>query len=125
MSDFCYSWPMLKRVHDQAELMDRVMEAIGLAPARAARIDRGMAFYEARTRCIECVRDGPCRDWLAGLPAGKAPHPPAFCCNAAFFDRAKKTTSYTEVEDRRELRPADLEGALATRDLHPRDRERE
>jgi len=49
---------MLKQVLDQADLMDRMMEAVGVAAARAARLDRGMAWYEARCRCITCQMAG-------------------------------------------------------------------
>ena len=54
MSDLCFSWPMLNHVLSQAELMDQMMSRLGVNPAVAARIDRGAAFYEARTRCIDC-----------------------------------------------------------------------
>ena len=54
MSDFCYSRPMLNRVLQQAELMDRMMERLGLDLAAAARLENGTVWYEARTRCIAC-----------------------------------------------------------------------
>ena len=85
MSDFCYSGPMLKQVLDQADLMDRMMEAVGVAAERAARLDRGMAWYEARCRCITCPDDGKCRAWLAGLVVGQTSRPPTFCRNTEFF----------------------------------------
>jgi hypothetical protein len=97
---------MLKRVVDQAELMDRVMEAAGVVPARAARIDRGMAWYAARCRCIACPDDRKCRAWLAGLDAGKTSHPPAFCRNTEFFRLAEGLTDQQEMEDRHERSPA-------------------
>jgi hypothetical protein len=43
VSDFCYSRPMLDRVMRQAELMDRMMGHVGVDPAPAARLDKGMA----------------------------------------------------------------------------------
>ena len=85
MSDFCYSGPMLKRVLDQADLMDRVMEAVGVVAAHAARLNRGMAWYEARCRCIACPDDRKCRAWLAGADARQTSRPPAFCRNTEFF----------------------------------------
>ena len=87
MSDFCYSRPMLNRVIRQAELMDRMMERVGVDPAAAARIDRGMASYEARTRCIACCSERQCRDWLARSDAEASSEPPQFCHNAKFFRR--------------------------------------
>lgn len=83
MSDFCYSRPMLDRVFRQAELMDRVMERLGVDPAMAARVERGMAVYEARTKCISCSHERECRHWLEGsvVRAG----PADFCPNADFM----------------------------------------
>ncbi len=87
MSDFCYSRPMLDRIFRQAELMDRMMERVGVDPAAAARVDRGMAWYEARTRCIACCSDRQCRDWLACSETSAVLEPPEFCRNGEFFRR--------------------------------------
>jgi Family of unknown function (DUF6455) len=87
MSDFCYGWPMFNRIFHQVELMDRMMEVVGVKPAIAARVDKGGAWYEARTNCISCCHEEECRNWLAcshGLPT-----PPAFCPNAEFFQRCR------------------------------------
>ena len=73
MSDLCFSWPMLNHVLSQAELMDQMMSQLGVNPAVAARIDRGTAFYEARTRCIDCPSGGSCRCWLASSEASAIP----------------------------------------------------
>ena len=43
VSDLCYSSPMLDRIFRQAELMDRMMERVGVDPMAAARLDAGMA----------------------------------------------------------------------------------
>ena len=85
MSDFCYSRPMFDRVFRQAELMDRMMERVGVNPAAAARVDKGMAWYEARTKCIACCSERQCRDWLARSEAQAFSEPPEFCHNAEFF----------------------------------------
>ncbi len=87
VSDFCYSRPMLNRIIRQAELMDRMMERVGVIPAAAACIDRGMAWYEARTRCIACCSERECRDWLARSEAETSSEAPEFCHNADFFRR--------------------------------------
>lgn len=47
--DFIYNRPVLDRVFQQAELMDRMMQRVGITPIAAARIDRGMGWYEARS----------------------------------------------------------------------------
>src|SRR6266487_1214823 len=85
MSDFCYGRPMWDRVFRQAELMDRMMESVGVGLTAAARVDRGMALYEARTRCIACCSERECRDWLARAESKSSPEPPQFCHNAEFF----------------------------------------
>ena len=91
MSDFCYSRPMLKRVMQQAELMDRMMQRLGVDLATAARLENGMAWYEARSKCIACPSERQCQDWLR---AGVEPptEPPDFCHNSAFFRRCAMST---------------------------------
>jgi hypothetical protein len=88
MTDFCLSRPMLDRVFRQAELMDRVIERVGVNPAVAARVDRGVAFYEARTKCISCHLEQECRKWLA-RPMQRS-SPADFCPNAEFLRYCRK-----------------------------------
>jgi Family of unknown function (DUF6455) len=85
MTDFCFRRPMLERILYHAELMDRMMVRVGVDAAIAVRPDRGMAWYEARTRCIGCCNERQCRDWLAPLEIDASSEPPEFCCNAEFF----------------------------------------
>ena len=115
VSDFYYGSPMLNRVLDQADLMDRMMQAIGVVAARAACLDRGIAWYEARCRCIACPDDRKCREWLAGFDVGLTSRPPVFCRNTAFFRLAGATTGGHQMEDCHEPSPAELEGTLAPR----------
>ena len=70
MGDFCYSRPMLDHVLAQADLMDRMIDRVGVNPAVVARLDRGMTWYAARTRCIECSHSRECRAWVAGTKEG-------------------------------------------------------
>jgi hypothetical protein len=83
MTDFCYGGPMLDQVLDHAELMDRMMERVGVDQVAVARLDQGMAFYEARTRCLSCPHEAACRGWLANAEVPAAA--PEFCANAEFF----------------------------------------
>ena len=85
MSDFCYSWPMFNRIFHQVELMDRMMEVVGVNPAIAARVDKGGAWYEARTTCISCCHERECHNWLEC--SKRLPTPPEFCPNVEFFRR--------------------------------------
>lgn len=85
MTDFCYSQPLLDRILRQAALMDRMMERVGVDASAAARLDEGMASYEARLACIECPSERECLDWLERLPASASPQPPDFCRNSEFL----------------------------------------
>jgi len=89
VTDFSYSRPMLDRVLRQAELIDRVMCRVGVDAGTAARLDRGMALYEARSTCIGCSRERQCRIWLARAEAQGVVEPAEFCENAAFFGRCR------------------------------------
>ena len=89
MSDFCYSRPMSNRVLHQAELMDRMMERLGVDLAAAARLENGMAWYEARSQCIACHSERQCEEWLKRAPAEPSIGPPNFCHNVAFFRRCE------------------------------------
>ena len=85
MSDFCYRQPLLDRILRQAESMDRMMVRVGADASAAARLDKGMAWYEARVACIECPSKRECLDWLARFPGSASPQPPEFCRNSEFF----------------------------------------
>jgi hypothetical protein len=56
-------------------------------------MDRGAAWYEARTKCIGCLHDRVCEHWLdcAIAPA----MPPSFCPNAEFFRQCLKSSALT------------------------------
>jgi len=77
------NWPLLERVFIQSELMDRVMDKIGIPAVMAARRDQGAAILEARARCLNCHNETLCRHWLEASPA--LPPPPEFCPNARLF----------------------------------------
>src|SRR5262245_24812484 len=115
---------MLKRVLDQADLMDRTMKAVGVVAARAARLDFGMAWYEARCRCIACPDGRKCRAWLAGVDVTQTSRPPAFCRNAEFFRLAKGLTGQHQMEESHERCAAELAGTLAPRHAQSCDRTR-
>jgi hypothetical protein len=89
MSDHSYGRPMVDRVIRHAELMDRMMERLGVDAAAAARVEMGMAFHKARTRCIGCCRERQCRDWLARSESGAPREPPQFCSDGEFFRRLR------------------------------------
>ena len=89
MSDYCYSFPVFKRVLERAEMMDRMVKTVDVNPLVAARVENGMAWYEARTRCLECASGEQCRAWLANAPITEVSDVPDLCPNANFFRECK------------------------------------
>ena len=89
MSDLCHGRPMLDRVIRHAELMDRMMERVGIDAAAAARLDKGMALSRARSKCLGCCRERQCSDWLARSEIDAPGEPPEFCSDVEFFRRLR------------------------------------
>ena len=51
--------------------MDRMMGLVGVDPAVAVRVDKGVAWDQSGTNCISCCHECECRNWLEcseGLP---------------------------------------------------------
>ena len=65
------------------DLMDRMMHPMSVSPVVAARVDGGMAWREARTKCIFCRCEDECVHWLDGKDGSGDPR--EFCPNVAFF----------------------------------------
>jgi hypothetical protein len=85
--------PLSTQVHRQAELMDRMMRALGIDKAAAVRLDCGCAFAIARTQCLHCPNSRACEEWLDSLdPAQRPACPPGFCALAAYFRRLVHAT---------------------------------
>lgn len=76
-------WPMFNQVLHRQELMDEMIERLGVDVLTAVRKDNGQAFVRARTRCRYCLHESECRQWLDSSPI--LPLPPDFCPNANFF----------------------------------------
>jgi len=85
VSDFCYGFPILNHVLAQAAHMDNVMATIGADPLLAIRRDHGASWFEARTRCIDCVMTRQCREWLMTAEGSTREEAPVFCSNHDFF----------------------------------------
>ncbi len=90
MSDRPYGFPIVNRVVAQADLMDRLMAQCGADPLVTIRRDGGTSWLAARSRCIECVADSMCRQWLDA----ESCHPPrcveAFCPNRSFIEACRR-----------------------------------
>ncbi len=54
MTIFRYDWSILDPNSPHPEPMQRMMERMAVNAITAMRMDGGMAWYEARTKCIFC-----------------------------------------------------------------------
>jgi hypothetical protein len=88
MNIFSYRSSILDRNSPHPELMERMMARIAVKSITAARVDGGMAWYEARTKCIFCRHEQECRDWLQGSQGSSSPK---FCPNLELFRRCAET----------------------------------
>jgi hypothetical protein len=76
-------WPMFNQVRRRQELMDHMVQSLGVDVLTAIRVGDGQAFVEARARCRNCLHESECRNWLVSPET--LPFPPNFCPNANFF----------------------------------------
>jgi Family of unknown function (DUF6455) len=95
-------WPMFNQVRRRQELMDHMVQRLGVDLLTAICADQGQAFVEARGRCRNCLHESECRNWLESSEA--LPLPPDFCPNTNFFRKCGLLGSYGLW---RERRPAD------------------
>jgi hypothetical protein len=75
------SW--LTQALRQQELMDQMMERVGVDVLTTVRADNGQAFFDARAKCRDCRHESDCRNWLELSETLRVP--PYFCPNANFF----------------------------------------
>ncbi len=76
-----YGSSILGRNSPHPKLMQRMMERMAVNAITAMRMDGGMAWCEARTKCIFCRYEEECRHWLDGSER----EPPDFCPIVEFF----------------------------------------
>jgi hypothetical protein len=67
--------------------MDRMMVTSGVDIYSAARVNGGLAFFEASTKCRLCQHEDSCVLWLEA--AERLESPPDFCPNAGFFEKCR------------------------------------
>jgi hypothetical protein len=75
-------WPTQEQLRPRDALMDRMMQKQGVDEDAARRVDGGLAFFEARTKCRYCLHEEQCRRWLTLKTPRTSPN---FCPNAGFF----------------------------------------
>ena len=73
--------PTVIRYRNCVELMDRMMERMGVDQGEAVRVDGGVAWLGARKNCFYCRDVEKCSNWLEGSAAT----PADFCRNSKFF----------------------------------------
>ncbi len=87
-----YGWSILDRNSPHPELMQRMMQRMAVNAVTAMRIDGGMAWSEARTKCIFCRHEEECRHWLDGSEVPG--EPPDFCPIVEFFGWCAETDEH-------------------------------
>lgn len=81
-------WPMTRQVERQATRMHEMMEQLNVDGAALARVRKGEAYMEARTKCLVCVHSERCLKWLDSKPA--VDDPPVFCPNLELFKQCAR-----------------------------------
>lgn len=84
-------WPMTRQVERQATRMHEMMEQLNVDGAELARVRKGEAYMEARTKCLVCVYSERCLKWLDSKPA--AEDTPVFCPNLELFKQCARRDS--------------------------------
>lgn len=82
------SWPMFHRVERRAMRMREMMMRLDVDPAKLARLRRGDAYAEARTKCVTCRTSEQCLRWLDAPARGD--RRPEFCPNLTLFEACKR-----------------------------------
>jgi len=90
-------WPLLRQAFRQAELMDKMMRAVGVDEVSAARLDHGEAIAKAREACLKCNSHCRCLQFLDNLDHTASA--PEFCLNTKFFEQCAASK---DKEDPRE-----------------------
>ncbi|MCY0146546.1 DUF6455 family protein [Hoeflea sp. G2-23] len=76
---------IFSRLTQQADLMDAMMDKLGVADEMRSMPDHAAVLRRAANRCLTCDRPDSCQEWL-----GHETNPdeaPGFCKNHDLFDR--------------------------------------
>lgn len=84
------SLPMAERVWHLADLLNRMIERVGVSGA-AGRLDGGEGLRQAARNCMRCRATVACERFLAEADAEVGI--PAFCPNRVFLGRCLQMTS--------------------------------
>jgi hypothetical protein len=78
---------MFHRVEHRARRMHEMMQRLGVDIGVLARLRRGDAYAEARSRCLFCGTSDKCLRWLEQSGDRKRPE---FCPNLTLFEACKR-----------------------------------
>ena len=78
---------LYRRMMRQADLMEEMIDTVGLRDALHERPDHANVLRRATNRCMTCAEPGACRQWLTGHDS--ADEAPAYCRNHDLFERLK------------------------------------
>lgn len=81
-------WAMFHRVERRARRMHEIMERLDVDPVVLARLRRGDAYAEARTRCLSCGTSNKCVRWLEQPP--QPDKRPEFCPSLSLFEACRR-----------------------------------
>jgi len=85
-------WPMFCRVEDRARRMHKMMQRFDVDTGMLARLRRGDAYAEARSRSLFCGTSDKCLRRLEQSGNGKRPE---FCPNLTLFEKCKREDPVT------------------------------
>jgi hypothetical protein len=90
---------ILDRGSRHPDLMERMMQRMSVSLIAAARIDGGMAWSEARTKCIFCRCENECTHWLEEPEV--TGNPCRFCPNVEFFEQCAAASKAGQLAESR------------------------
>lgn len=79
---------LYRRMMRQADLVEQMIDTVGLRDALQERPDHANVLSRAASRCMMCDEPSACRRWLAEHDS--ADEAPPYCRNHAMFERLKR-----------------------------------
>ena len=79
---------MYKRLIRQADLMDTMVDKLGVRPALEGRADQAGVMRRAANRCMSCTESAACQQWLDDHET--ASEAPQYCRNHDLFERLRR-----------------------------------
>ena len=80
--------PMVTQVERRARRMNDMIKALDVDEIALMRRNRGEAYAQARTKCLNCVCPGECLAWLDA--GGEKREAPWYCPNRDVFANCRR-----------------------------------